>query len=194
MKKAFITRQGWVLLSVNFILGLCSSYIGRVDLPIPLPGLSTASSSLPVPAIFAVLMVVVGLWCVEQGERDWMVASVRSARLFSGGMLGVSLLSCFLVALAVSSVAFDMSSAVLLGRNMLAFGLFSLVAWQFGSSTFAGVGSAVWVAFCCLFARDSSGGVRWWAWCLNRDSGDVWAWCFSGLCVVVLVLRYRFTR
>lgn len=194
MKEAFTTRRGWLLLGISLILGLFSSFVGGIDLPIPLPGLSTAASSLPVPAIFAVLMVIVALWCVEQGEREWMVASVRSPRMFSWGILGAALFICFCVALTVAIFVVDISSVLVLGRNLLAFGMFSLVVWQLGSSTFAGAGSAVWVAFCCLFARDSSGEVRWWAWCLNRDPNDMWSWIFSTLCVVILILRYRFTR
>ncbi len=188
------THRCWMALIACTCLGLLSGLVGKVDLPIPLPGLSSSPATLPLPAVLAVSVVAISFWCVERGEKEWMTVSARPLRLYSWGIFSLVVSSGFLVSLSLSFFLHDTSPALLLGRNILFFGALTLLIWQFGYATAAASSSILWVAFCCLFARNSSGEIYWWAWCIDRGYSNHYAWLFSFLCIVLLFFRYLYRR
>lgn len=188
MRWVVVTRHGGILTVLAVLLGAVAGAAGNVDIGVPIPGLSGSAPTMPLtvlPALALVLAIQAGTW---DGEVCWMGASVRSvvgaSAMVASGVMAVSLVVCLIVSWAEK----DPWRGVLYARDLLSLGL---LCWVGGRLFRPGVGAALpafFLLLCLLFARQSTGELRWWAWLVDRDPWHPVAWTVVVLAAACAVL------
>lgn len=194
-----MSRHPWAALGAAVLCGAVAGAGGAIDVALPLVGLESTATALPLPALLAAALVAVAVGCADAGEAAWMGGAVRRPADASALFTGVVVLAGVAVAAALSALSpmalFARNAAVLalLAEAVKCIAAARRMAAPASSSSavppgvLAGAAPVLLLAVSATFARDPSGGVYAWAWLVRRDLGNPMAMltALAGLAVVV---------
>lgn len=194
MKWVLNTRHYWLITSVVVVAGVVGTVSGNVDLPIPFLSALLGTSTMPAPVIPSLVVAIVAGGSIQSAEMLWTFASVRNVVAHSMALAATVVLLVFVVSFTTGILVGDSAVAVLLTRDVAGFLVLWSVARALGIERFSSLVPVVYLLIAAVFARNSLGQTRGWAWILDRDLGNLWAvyTIFLGtLLTLLFVLRSR---